>query len=173
MKYTSLVYALHDKVGSQSAVAKLVGVSQPTVSNWLAGSDIFGENINKLLAAAKTAGLEAGVDRPDSMDVTQVKGVDRRTGEITDASTAFWAIPTAFLRWQMRSNPDSVVVADVDTDAVGFNRGDVLIIDTSDKEPDENGGMYAVFKDGNVTPMGLSASRSGIIGRIKGRVTAV
>lgn len=170
MKHTLLVRALVDKLGSQMAAAKLVGVSQPTIRAWMLGSDIFGQNETKLLAAAKSAGVKVSKDLVSGIDVTQVKSIDPRNGEPTSASTAFWVMPTAFLRWQMRSDPNKVAVAEVTVEGEGFKQGDVVIVDTSVKEGE---GVYAVFEDGNVVPMALTGERDGVIGRIKGRICAV
>lgn len=170
MKHTLLVRALVDKVGSQMAAAKLVGVSQPTIRSWMIGSDIFGANETKLLDAAKKAGVKASKDLVGGLDVTQVKGVDPRNGRVTDASTAFWVIPTAFLRWQMRSDPNKVAVAEVTVANEGFRQGDVVIVDTSVKEGD---GVYAMFVDGNIVPVAAAMELEGMIGRIVGKVTTV
>lgn len=57
MDYKAMALSLKDKLGSQTAAAKAVGVAQPTFRAWMNGGEISGENLMALMAACESNGV--------------------------------------------------------------------------------------------------------------------
>lgn len=77
-----------------------------------------------------------------------VKGV---TGEssMTHVAVARWLLPSDFIRFELRTNPDRTIMVEILGDAMSpdFNPGDRAFIDTSQRNP-AHSGLFAIEMDG-------------------------
>lgn len=77
-----------------------------------------------------------------------VKGV---TGEssMTHVAVARWLLPSDFMRFELRTNPDRTIMVEILGDAMSpdFNPGDRAFIDTSQRNP-AHSGLFAIEMDG-------------------------
>jgi transcriptional regulator with XRE-family HTH domain len=80
MNYTLLVLALVNKFGDQTALAKKIGVSQSTISNWIGGSDIIGHNRDVILGLARGAGIDLESDLQSDPKVVELLNVKKKPG---------------------------------------------------------------------------------------------
>lgn len=141
MDYKDMAIALQSKLGSQTAAAKAVGVSQPSFRAWLNGGAITGENMMALSAACEAHGLAERTElrllsargkshvlrEVDSLFGAGGGGVpmlaETRNGTTFDED-AFrdedWAMPASFLDAELRVKPNRAIVAEVIGDS-GYN----------------------------------------------------
>lgn len=141
MDYKDMAIALKAKLGSQTAAAKAVGVSQPTFRAWMKGGAITGENMMALAAACEAEGVIARQEvrfapgrgkshvlrELDSLFGAGGGGVpmlaESRNGTQFDED-AFrdeeWAMPASFLDTELRVKPKRAIVAEVVGDS-GYN----------------------------------------------------
>lgn len=136
-----MALSLKDKLGSQTAAAKAVGVAQPTFRAWMNGGEISGENLMALMAACESH----GVIEPQAIRMTPGIGksyalreldslfgaggggvamVARERNGTTFDEDAFredeWAMPASFLDSELRVKPNRAIVAEVVGDS-GYN----------------------------------------------------
>jgi len=141
MDYKEMAIALEAKLGSQTAAAKAVGVSQPTFRAWMNGGAISGDNMMALAAACESAGVierqevrfvpgrgKSHILRElDSLFGAGGGGVpmlaETRNGTTFDED-AFrdeeWAMPASYLNSELRVKPNRAIVAEVVGDS-GYN----------------------------------------------------
>lgn len=142
MNYKEIAIALEKALGSQVKAAEAVGVSQPAFRGWLNGSQIRGDNLDRLIAAAKAHGVYR--QKPDLKIVqgtasTSIKELDSKFGaggggenllvatpdsyEILNPHAyreEDWAMPRSFLHAELRVDPKKALVAEVTGDS-GYN----------------------------------------------------
>ncbi|MDI6029531.1 S24 family peptidase [Corticibacterium sp. UT-5YL-CI-8] len=167
-KAADIVRALKKKGVTQIRIASELGVSQPSVNDWVnKGAVPSSENMDLLRQLAKREGIQVDdgftIVRSDS-DSAPVREVDAKLGaggggipsiHNDDAfRAAEWSMPIAFLRSELKITPSKALVAEIvgnsgydpeRPNAPGsLHPGDRVIIDTDDKQPSPPG-HFAVY----------------------------
>lgn len=157
--------------GKQELLAKELDVSQPTISRWLNGGKIVGENRDKVLDLAMAKGLVGerdgtnastkqidaadGGDRIDEIDVTAGLGggglaILEQTANGSGMSFSaevvrdFWRLPSWVLgRFNAQASHIKAFPAQGDSMEPTIDDGDVVFVDTRHRVPSPPG-VYAL-----------------------------
>lgn len=152
----------------QDVLARELGVSQPTVSRWLAGGKIKTENRDRLMELAEEKGLvnhdpfgrgktsrEVVMDRIPEIDLTAglggggvatVKSTSNKHGIVfsKEAIRDHWRLPD-WIMGRMHARAEHIAAFPVQGDSMEptLNDGDVIFVDTRHRQPSPDG-IYAL-----------------------------
>jgi len=177
MNPVDVVRALLQSGLKQNKIADELGVTQATVSRWLAGSDPRGETRDKIIDLGREHGIVNG-DAPHSKPPNMVIEVNTRAGAgvggiddvvatvengITisaDTVRDYWSLPDSFLTGDLGMTHKSARIIEVQGDSMydpnnpgapgSIFPGERLIVDTSDKRPTP-AGPFAIWDGIGIT----------------------
>ena len=163
-----LVRALKASGIVESEIAEAVGVSQPSVNDWVnKDASPNSKNMDKLRAFARSKGikLDGGIRFIDPSSLSpEIKEIDTRLGaggggipSIHNEEAyreASWNMPADFLRAELKISPRKALIAEIVGDSGydpsnphapgSLHPGDRVIVDTDDRQPSPPG-PFAVY----------------------------